>query len=367
MSTEGPEQVPLRVPLYQPPHQEQIPHEPGPARQLGWMVGILFLAATLVLFLLGQSPAWKPLIGNLSINFLAMVVEALPFMLIGSLAGGLIEVFVPVHLVERVFGRHPLRSTFLAGGMGLFFPVCECAIVPVVRRLLGKGVPLGVAVTFLLSGPIVNVVVAASTAIAYSFNWQVVALRLGCGYVIAVALGLILGTLWRGKEALAPDAALACASGCGHAHCAAGADAQSGFARRLRHALEHAMDDFFAIALYLIIGAFLAAFVRSTFPVDVFAGLLAAPWQGIVLMMGMALLLNLCSEADAFIAAGFRGLLPPGAQLAFMVLGPMLDIKLLLMYLGLFRLRFIVVLAGSILVSVFAVMLALHYFLPLSF
>lgn len=363
MPTQPPRQLPLKLPLYQEPGLR----EPSPIQQLGWMMGILFFAATLVLFLLGQSPAWSGLIGNLSINFLAMVVEALPFMLIGSLAGGLIEVFVPVRLVERIFGRHPLPATLLAGGMGLLFPVCECAIVPVVRRLLGKGVPLGVAVTFLLSGPIVNVVVAASTAIAYSYNWQVVALRLGCGYAIAVGLGLLMGALWRNRKPLVPGATRSCPSGCGHVHCTAEAGPHTGLAGRLRHAFAHALDDFFAIAFYLIIGAFLAAFVRSVLSVDLFARLLAAPGQAIALMMGMALLLNLCSEADAFIAAGFRGLLPPSAQLAFMVLGPMLDGKLMLMYLGVFRIRFIVTLAAAILVAVFAAMLALQPFLPPSF
>lgn len=358
--------MPQELPLYQPP---DIIDEPSLAQQLGWVAAILFLAVALALFLLGQSPAWSGLIGNLSINFLAMVVEALPFMLIGSLAGGLIEVFVPVHLVDRFFSRHHVRAILLAGGMGLAFPVCECAIVPVVRRLLGKGVPLGAAITFLLSGPIVNVVVAASTAIAYSYNWQVVALRLGSGYVIAVLLGLILGAVWQRAQALAPDMARQPLSSCGHAHCAAGhgQQEQADLWQRVRHALEHALDDFFAIAFYLVIGAFIAAFMRSTFSLDFFTQLSASPWQAILLMMAMALMLNLCSEADAFIAAGFRGLLPLSAQMAFMVLGPMLDIKLLLMYMGLFRARFIVVLACSIVTVVFAAMLALHSLFPAMF
>ena len=95
-----------------------------------------------------MTPAWGNLLGELAINFLAIMVEALPFMLIGSLAGGLIEVFIPVDWVDRVFRRRRTMAVFLAGGMGIFFPVCECAIVPVVRRLLGKGVPFSAAITF---------------------------------------------------------------------------------------------------------------------------------------------------------------------------------------------------------------------------
>ena len=159
----------------------------------------------MLLLLLGQTPAWQGLIGTIAINFLAIMVEALPFMLVGSLAGGLIEIFVPVAWVERVVRRHRIRSVLLAGAMGLLLPVCECAIVPVVRRLLGKGVPLAAALTFLLAGPIVNSIVAASTFIAYSYDWIVPAVRLGIGYCVAVIIGLILGRWFNRGNGLLPE------------------------------------------------------------------------------------------------------------------------------------------------------------------
>jgi len=153
------------IPLHQPP---QISEAAGLRMELGWVGGILFLSISFLVLLLGQSRPYSALVGNISINFLAMMVEALPFMLIGSLAGGIIEVFVPVPLVEKLFGRHRIWPIFATAGMGMIFPVCECAIIPVIRRLLGKGVPFGAAVAFLLGGPIVNPLVAASTAVAYN-------------------------------------------------------------------------------------------------------------------------------------------------------------------------------------------------------
>jgi hypothetical protein len=350
----------IPLPSYQPIPKTALP---SLSQQMAWVAGILFLVITTLLFFLGKSPSWQNLIGNIAINFLAMMVEALPFMLIGSLAGGLIEVFVPVDWVDRTFRQHRLRAVFIAGGMGLFFPVCECAIVPVIRRLLGKGVPFAAAITFLLAGPIVNTIVAASTAIAYSYDWRVVAIRLGCGYCIAVIIGLLLGRWFNRENGLVEEVRHLPSCECGHEHC--GHEfVTAAWPVRVRHALVHASDDFFGVGFYLVIGTFIAAFVRSVVSMDTFSYFLAMPWQAILIMMAMALLLNLCSEADAFIAASFRGLLPASAQMAFMVLGPMLDIKLLLMYFGVFRKRVIVALVVTVLVVVLTTMLGLQYFWP---
>ncbi len=355
---------PPPLPLYQPALGEPGPVPPRLSQELAWVGSLLFLAIALLLLLLGQSPAWRSLVGNIAVNFLAVMVEALPFMLIGSLAGGLIEVFVPATWVERAVRQHRIRAVLLAGLLGLLLPVCECAIVPVVRRLLGKGVPLAAALTFLLAGPIVNGIVAASTAIAYSYDWLVPAVRLACGYVIAVVVGLLLGRWFNRDNGLLPQWNSGLATTCGHQGCSHGGGGEASRIARLRHALEHASDDFFGVGFYLVIGAFIAALVRSIVPMDVFSHLLASPWQAILLMMAMAVLLNLCSEADAFIAASFRGILPGSAQMAFMVLGPMLDLKLLLMYLSVFRKRLILALAVTVPLAVLLVMLGLQRFFP---
>jgi uncharacterized protein len=330
---------------------------------LTWLIGILFLVISVLLFLMGRTPAWHGLVNNIAINFLAIMVEALPFMLIGALAGGLIEVFVPVAWIEKIFHSHRTRSVLLAGTLGLFFPVCECAIIPVVRRLLGKGLPLAAALTFLLAGPIVNGIVAFSTAVAYSYDWVVVAVRLGSGYCIAVFIGLMLGRWFNRDHGLLPEWRSSGAASCGHQNCGHGRNNGTP-ATRVRHALGHACDDFFSVGFYLVIGAFIAALVRSITPMDIFSHLLANPEQAIVLMMIMAMLLNLCSEADAFIAASFRGVLPGSAQMAFMVLGPMLDVKLLLMYFSVFRKRLIIALSLSVFIVVLLWMIGLQTFFP---
>lgn len=347
------------LPIYRPKPDDNSPQL---SQELGWVLEILFVIAACFMMLMGKTPAWKSLIDNISINFLAVVVEALPFMLIGSLAGGLIEIFVPTALIEKVFRQKPVRAIFLAGGLGLFVPVCECAIIPVIRRLLAKGVPFSAAIAFLLAGPIVNPIVLWSTAIAYSYNWQAVAIRLCSGYVIAVSVGMLLSLFFTHANGLKLNLVSGNLNlcGCGEDH---GRPGQP-LVQRLGHALEHASNDFFTVGRYLVIGAFIASLMRSTVSLETFTGLTEQAWLAILIMMTMALVLNLCSEADAFIAASFRGLLPDTAQMAFMVLGPMLDIKLVLMYLSVFRKRAILALCLAIPVFVFLAMLTLEFFLP---
>jgi uncharacterized membrane protein YraQ (UPF0718 family) len=120
------------------------------------------------------------------------------------------------------------------------------------------------------------------------------------------------------------------------------------------------MDDFLAVGHYLVIGAFIAALAQTYIDRSSFLSLTAAPVSSVVLMMALAILLNLCSEADAFIAASFQGLMPIAAQMAFLLTGPMFDLKLLLMYQSVFKRRAIVVLATLILTGIMAIAVLLE-------
>src|SRR5208283_4240703 len=327
--------------------------------------GTLIIEATFLCFAicflwLARRAGYQEMVGDLSISFVAIMVEALPFMLLGSVVGGLIEAFLPQELVSRLLAGRKNKAVFIAAGLGIIFPVCECAIVPVVRRLLHKGVPLSSAIAFLLGGPIVNPIVAGSTWLAYRADWSFLGVRMICGYTIAVAVAFIMGFLFRNRNILqdeAPSGLSSASACCGHDD-GAGVD---GMAARFFAAVQHACDDFFDVGRFLVIGAFVAALARTTIGVDALRDLLTSPIMAIIMMMGLAIVLNLCSETDAFIAAGFRGVLPDTAQMAFMVLGPMLDMKLLLMYLTMFRKRVIVALSLLSFATVLASMIFLQY------
>ena len=307
---------------------------------------------------------------TLSITFVSIVLEAFPFMLVGSLIGGFIEVFISRERIAKLMPRGSWLAIFVGAGLGFILPVCECAIVPVVRRLLTKGVPLGAAVAFLLGGPIFNPVVATSTAVAYSFVWEIVATRLVLGFMIAVTIGILMDLFFSRENAVLPQPKAEKECGCGHDHCSHdhGHDHEAvvPFFTKVGRAITHAADDFFDIGRFLVIGAFIAAVLQSVVARQAFFELIAGtPLLSILLMMGLAVVLNLCSEADAFVAASFRStLVPLSAQMGFMVLGPMLDVKLLIMYTRVFRKRAIVALALMVFAIVLLSMLTMDATLP---
>jgi hypothetical protein len=294
--------------------------------------------------------------------FASIVLEALPFMLFGALVGGLIEAFVSRERMAGLLPRRPLATICVAAAMGLVFPVCECAVVPVARRLIGKGLPFTAAVAYLLAGPIVNPVVAASTFLAYGFDGDVVILRLILGYVVAVVVAMLMGRLFPGRTALREGlddmAVPVCSCGCAGPTLrpfsqVADAVRLPSCSERLWQALRHGAADFLGVGHYLVIGAFVAALAQTFVDRNLLLGLADMPLVSVLLMSGLAVALNLCSEADAFIAASFRGLMPLPAQMAFMLTGPMFDLKLLLMYQVIFRKR--AILALSLLVLFFTV------------
>lgn len=292
-----------------------------------------------------------------SIIFSSIVLEAFPFMLLGTLVGGFVEVFISRdHLIRFLPGNR--FAIVAAAFMGIIFPVCECAIVPVVRKFIQKGMPLGSAVAFLLAGPIMNPLVFSSTLVAYSFSWETAVFRSVTGVGIAVAVGMLIDSTLTESQALLP-ASGASDCGCSHAGCHHTHHENPSVPGKIRTALTHGAADFYDIGRFLIMGAFIAAALQTLVSRQVFLSVADGPFTAIAVMMALAVVLNLCSEADAFIAASFQPMgIPFSAQMAFMVLGPMLDIKLILMYLSVFTRKMIFILVFTVCLAVFLAMSA---------
>jgi hypothetical protein len=299
-------------------------------------------------------------VSTLGISFISIVIEALPFVLLGALVGGVIEVYISPERLSRFFPRRRLPAILTAGLLGIAIPLCECAIIPGTRRLVKKGLPFSAALAYLLAGPIGNPIVAASTAVAYLNDWIVVAARMGGGYIIAVLVALLFARLLPGQKALRPafvesqDDNDEC--GCGDDTCVTTNSSQG--SGRIVSALRVATEDSLRVGQYLILGAIVAALSQTLLQRQSLLDLGNTEPAAIGVMMTMAVLLNLCSEADAFVAASFRGVLPQAAQLAFMLLGPMLDLKLAGMYLSFVRKRAFLLIATlcSLLVFVAAML-----------
>jgi uncharacterized membrane protein YraQ (UPF0718 family) len=274
--------------------------------------------------------------------FLGIFIEAAPFLLLGTLASGLVEVYVNQEQLHRLIPRDPLRGALAGALLGLFFPVCECGVVPLTRRLFHKGLPLSVGVTFLLAAPVMNPIVIASTLAAFGVG-PVLWLRLGLTLVIAVATGLVFAVERHPERLLRPAAwaPIGGASGLGPAQPPAAAldappAAQKG---RMTRALTVAVDEFFEMGRYLVVGALLAALMQTIVPQSTLLTLSAGPVISVLTLIGLAVVLSICSTVDAFIALSFAGTFTTGSLAAFLVFGPMVDIKSTLMFLSVFKRR----------------------------
>ena len=269
--------------------------------------------------------------------FLGIFIEAVPFLLAGSLVSGLIAVFLDHSVLMRYLPRRALPAALSGAALGLLFPVCECGVVPVVRRLYEKGLPTSVGIAFLLAAPVVNPVVMISTYAAFGWGpvfWG----RILFSFAVAAIIGLIFHVAKPG-EVLLPHLT--------DAHEAAWCDVPQTMhttlplTTRLHQALTTAGDDFLDVVRYLIAGSILAAAMQTLVPQSALLTIGQGPVRSVLAMQALAFVLSVCSTVDAFLALAFTSSFTTGAILSFLVFGPMVDIKSSLMFLSVFQRRIV--------------------------
>lgn len=308
-----------------------------------WPLFLLLSAGVVgTVFLLEPRSEADFLIGWLQANFntvhilfFSIIVEALPFVLVGVLGAMLLEAFVTPEFIRRIIPKSWLPGMLISGLIGLVFPFCECGLVPIVKKLIEKGVPAHLGMVLLLTVPIVNPIVGAATKLAFFSQPEIVVLRLGGAYLIALLVGLITLLLWQRSSILARKPKHACFCGCGHDH------HQHDEQGRLARAFSHGQEEFFSIMRYLAIGALLAAITQVYFPRDVLNALGGHSEGSVGIMMVAAFFLSICSGADAFVANTFANTFTDGAIVAFLVYGPMIDLKNFLMLAAVFKKPFV--------------------------
>lgn len=287
--------------------------------------------------------------------FLSIIFESAPFILMGAFFSSLVLLFISPDFFKKYLPRNPLLSIPFALVLSAIFPVCECAIIPVIRSLVRKGMPLHAGAVFLAAAPILNPIVLASSFYAFRFDLQVVALRFGLASFVALSVG---AAVYFSLESGSRKAGLK--------------DLSMSFDKEPKNnffsisawgeILNHTIEEFFTVGKYFIFGAGLASLFQVLLSQQAVFNLAESAFIAPGIMMFMAYILSLCSTADAFVAASFTGTFPVMSIVAFLVFGPMLDIKNTAMLLGYFPVKFVAVFIASVIVMVYASIVILQLF-----
>ncbi len=308
-----------------------------PARTSRWIIFVIILAVNAVIISTSLSlSAWQRLGERLQVFstiFLGIFIEAVPFLLLGTLSSGLADVFLDSDWLRRIAPTRAFPAAASGALMGLLFPVCECGVVPLTRRLFRKGLPIPTGIAFLLAAPVLNPIVILSTAAAFGWG-KVLILRVALSLGVAVFVGLVFSTEPNSWVILRPMQPVLASPIASHQP-----EDQPRLLDRLRQALLIANDEFFEMGRYLVLGAALAAAMQALVPQSILLAVGHGPVTSVLVMLSLAAILSICSTVDSFVALGFAGSFSPGAILAFLVFGPMVDIKSTLMYLRVFRPR----------------------------
>jgi uncharacterized membrane protein YraQ (UPF0718 family) len=309
--------------------------------------------------------------------FFSLLVEAMPFLLMGVIFSSVLLLFVDEQKLLNVIPKNVVLAALAGSLIGFLFPVCECGNIPVARRLLTKGAPTAVAIGFLLAAPTVNPIVFWATWIAFRDQPEIVFLRVGFTLVVAVAIALIFSaqkdirpflqeSLTRTMAApdplppsRDPEAEVSPLLKSGTFLMQSGgqvlqldappaqvlaqvAVAQPTLAQRLRMMVDNMVLELRELGAVLVIGSAIAAFVQVAVPREVILNLGQGPITSIVAMMALAWVVSICSTVDSFFALSFASTFTSGSLLAFLVFGPMIDLKNISLLLTVFKGRAIV-------------------------
>jgi uncharacterized protein len=289
--------------------------------------------------------------------FLGVVIEAIPFLLLGVLVSQVLQ-----HAVggERLLAWMPqgrFASLGAWAGLGALFPVCECGSVPVARRLVRRGIPVAAALVFLLSAPALNPVVALSTYAAFRDQPHVVVYRLAFTFLVAIGVGALFtlhprpGELLRVRPGGKPA---------GDASPPPGVPPPP-WRERVSHASAGTLGEFAEMGAVLVVGAALAALTQMAVPRAALLAVGQGPVSSVLAMMGLAAVLSVCSTVDAFVALAYAGTFTDGSLIAFLVFGPMIDIKSVLIMLTVFSAKTVTLVSVIVGEMVFVLGLSVNY------
>ncbi|MDO4773711.1 MAG: permease [Candidatus Saccharibacteria bacterium] len=290
---------------------------------------VLIFSRQLHYWLIAHPPhSWMPFV-TAAQDFLTLtlsvIIEASPFLVLGVIIATLIRRFVSPRALLRRLPRHTLLRRLILSIIGMLLPVCECGNVPVARSLLRNGLSPADAVTFLLAAPILNPITIAATATAFAATPHMVWWRIGAALIIVQVVALVVSRLNQ-KTILQPDFI---------AHCQNREDASLNTLATFAH------SELWQLFRMLVIGAMIAAATQVFIPRDILTTVGSDVILSVLAMITLGFVVSICSSVDAFFALAYVGSFAPGAILAFLVAGPMIDIKMIALLKSTFTARFV--------------------------
>lgn len=291
--------------------------------------------------------------------FISILIEGIPFILIGSFVSALIQIYVSKEFIIKVLPHNIFLSCIIAAFAGIIFPICDCGTIPIVKGFIRKKVPTAACITFLLSAPIVNPIAIISTVYAFQDMKYVVIYRILSGIIIAILIGLIIHFFTRDNPNILKNNTDPLSCEC--AICSDSYEDSKASIDILRNIFFHTIDEFFNIGKFMIIGAFISSIFQTIVSFDSNLYFPNDNRTSLLIMILLAFLLSVCSTSDAFIAKGFLKLFSLNSVMGFLVVGPMLDIKNTFMLFGNFKKTFVLKLIFCIVIISFTVLINFNF------
>ncbi len=290
------------------------------------------------------------IIKNISIIFISIFFESLPFLLLGALISSIIETYVSNETIAKIIPKNQIFGSIVGVFLGFFLPACDCAVIPVSKRLLKKKVPINVAISFMLASPIINPVVLLSTYYAfYNTNPEIFWLRLILGICVALIIGIIMGIIFNKKEVITnnlDEDECHCNGECHHHHI-------HGFKGKLFSIARHTANDLFEVVKYLMFGTILASLCQVLLPRNILTTFNNNQVLSIIVLMIFAYLISLCSTSDSFVGKSLLSSFTKSSIVAYLLLGPMIDIKNTIVLFGNYKKSFVATLLILIFSTIF--------------
>ena len=317
---------------------------------------------------------------DIAIYFTTIMLEAIPFLLLGALISAIIEEFVSEERISKMIPKNRVLGSVVGIFLGLFIPACDCAVIPIAMRLKKKKVPTNVIVSFMLASPIISPVVLLSTFFAFGETEKMLLFGLEMpklfvyrtifGILVALVVGIVLDIVCK-DSVLKEEGSVVNHEHhhhhhhdhehihtCNHHHegCScSNHEKETGPIGRVKNIINIMYGDFMGIISYMAVGAILAATMQILLPISNIGGIVQNKYISTFIMMLLAFALSLCSTSDAFIARTFMNSLSKNSILAFILLGPMIDIKNTIVLNKSFNKKFVITLVASIFIIVYII------------